>query len=145
MGNNMKQTVIKRAIVVPLLIIYIAILVWLIVFKLYWPPLQTMRSLNVIPFAQSMVNWQGEVQYAEIIFNLVVFIPFGVLLGILMKGKNLPAILFPIFLSTLCIEMIQYVFRIGATDITDIIMNTVGGAVGIGLVTLVGRLAKKTE
>ena len=141
----MKQTVIKRAIVVPLLIIYIAILVWLVVFKLYWPPLQTMRSLNVIPFAQSMVNWQGEVLYEEIIFNLLVFIPFGVLLGILMKGIKFPVILFPIFLNTLCIEMIQYVFRIGATDITDVIMNTVGGAVGIGLVTLVGRLAKKTE
>ena len=93
-----KQTVIKRAIVVPLLIIYIAILVWLIVFKLYWPPQQTMRSLNVIPFAQSMVNWQGEVLYEEIIFNLLVFIPFGVLLGILMKREKFPAILFPIFL-----------------------------------------------
>ena len=33
-------------------------------------------------------------------------------------------------------EALQYVFEIGATDITDLLMNTLGGIAGAGLLIL---------
>ena len=36
-----------------------------------------------------------------------------------------------IFAFSFAVEVIQYVFAIGATDITDVIMNTFGGFIGL--------------
>jgi glycopeptide antibiotics resistance protein len=37
---------------------------------------------------------------------------------------------------SVAVEIIQYIFAIGATDITDVITNTLGGFIGLGLYTL---------
>jgi glycopeptide antibiotics resistance protein len=36
-----------------------------------------------------------------------------------------------IFLTTFLFETIQFIFRLGAFDITDVITNTLGGAIGL--------------
>ena len=39
--------------------------------------------------------------------------------------------------------MIQYVFAVGASDITDVLMNSAGGLLGIGTAVLVEKLSEK--
>ena len=39
--------------------------------------------------------------------------------------------------------MIQYVFSVGASDITDVIMNSAGGIVGIGIAIVIAKLSKE--
>ena len=50
-----------------------------------------------------------------------------------------------IFLISLSIEIIQYAFRIGASDIDDIILNCLGGGIGILIYLLLEKLFKTKE
>lgn len=65
--------------------------------------------------------------------NFVVFIPFGLLLGINFKQTDIWRKLVLIFGFSLVAEIIQFVLAIGATDITDVIANTLGGLAGLML------------
>ena len=115
---------------------YLAILIWLVLFKFSFNISSVLhyhhRSLNLIPFAApSRVN--GRVNFGEITYNCIFFIPLGLLLNInFKKAGSLNKLAFIIAFS-LTAELIQFVFAIGATDITDLIMNTVGGFVGLKL------------
>jgi glycopeptide antibiotics resistance protein len=71
--------------------------------------------------------------------NFVVFIPFGLFLGINLKKASFWRKLAYISIFSLGVEILQFIFAIGITDITDIITNTLGGLVGL----LVYDLGKK--
>ncbi|HEY8600028.1 MAG TPA: VanZ family protein [Thermomicrobiales bacterium] len=119
-----------------LLTAYLAILVWLVLFKFSFniPSIldHHKRSLNVIPFAApSIVN--GGTNFGEIAYNCIFFIPFGVLLNINFKGVRFLPKLASILVFSLTAELTQFIFAIGATDITDVITNTVGGFLGLHL------------
>jgi len=118
-----------------LLALYLVILIWLVLFKLQYNILSVLfnyhhRSLNLIPFAApSIVNGS----FREMIDNVIIFIPFGLLLNVnFKKVEFLPKFAFILVLS-LTFELIQFIFAIGATDITDVITNTVGGFLGLKL------------
>ena len=67
---------------------------------------------------------------SETLENIILFIPFGFMLHFATKKRPSKIILYSLLLS-LCIEVIQPLineFRIG--DITDIINNTLGAAIG---------------
>ena len=107
---------------------YLIVLLWLVLFKFDYHPfavirdLQT-RSLNLIPFAYS--------RYSEMILNVAAFIPFGVMLGVNATKIHFRHQVGLIFAFSLAAEIIQYVLAIGVTDVTDLIMNTLGGLVGL--------------
>lgn len=115
-----------------LFFIYLAALVWIIVFKLQFSisDIDRVRSINFIPFKESVVV-NHEINISEIINNAIIFVPFGIYLKMLKKDWSL----LKDFLTFLCVslffEIIQYVFAIGRSDITDIIENIIGGCTGI--------------
>jgi glycopeptide antibiotics resistance protein len=117
-----------------LLALYLVTLIWLVLFKLSFDILSVLdyhhRSLNLIPFgAPSIVNGS----FREMIDNVIIFIPFGLLLNVNYKKVGfLPKFAF-IMVFSLTVELIQFIFAIGATDITDVITNTVGGFLGLTL------------
>jgi glycopeptide antibiotics resistance protein len=119
-----------------LLALYVMILIWLVLFKLKFNILPVLhyhhRSLNLVPFAApSIVN--GAVDYGEMILNCLFFIPFGLLLNVNFKKTGFLPKLAIIVVFSLTAELIQYIFAIGATDITDVITNTFGGFLGLAL------------
>ncbi len=65
------------------------------------------------------------------IFNCIFFIPFGLLLNVNFKNGGFLRKLSLILFFSLTAEFIQYLFEIGATDITDVITNTFGGFLGL--------------
>ena len=125
-----------------LLVIYLIILLWLVLFKLRFNISSVLnyrhRSLNLIPFAApSKVN--GRIIYGEIIYNCLFFIPFGLLLNVNFKKVGfLPKLAF-IMAFSITVELIQFIFAIGATDITDVITNTLGGLIGLILYNVSNR------
>lgn len=71
--------------------------------------------------------------YRLILLNILMFLPFGIVLPFILnhfKQNVLFSIVFGISLS-LCIEIIQLVFRIGTFEIDDIIFNTFGCLIGL--------------
>ncbi len=115
--------------------LYLFILLWLVFFKFSfdfsWVLAYQTRSLVLNPFADlSHANLQG------MVYNVVVFIPFGLLLSVNLQRATFWRRLAFIILFSLAIEVIQFVFAIGVTDITDVITNTFGGFLGLLLYDL---------
>lgn len=109
---------------------YLLVLLWLVLFKFSYDPVAVLRdfqtrSLNLVPFAFA--------RRGEVLANFLAFIPFGVLLGVNFKQIGLVNRVAVILIFSLVVEVIQYVLAIGATDITDVIMNTLGGLSGVWL------------
>jgi glycopeptide antibiotics resistance protein len=81
----------------------------------------------------------------EVLFNILAFIPFGILLTM-----NAPKIS---FLNKLAIsillsfsfESLQYLLAIGATDITDLITNSLGALLGISFYYLLIKVFSKAK
>jgi len=119
-----------------LLTLYLTTVIWLVLFKMKFniSPVFHLhyRSLNLIPFAApAIVN--GAINYGEMILNCLFFIPFGLLLNVNFKKTGFLRKLVLILGFSLTAEIIQYIFAIGATDITDLILNTLGGFLGLKL------------
>ncbi len=115
-----------------LFVIYLAVMTWIVLFKfaVSADQLPYIRSLNLVPFQESLII-NDRLDLSEIIMNGVVFLPFGIYLAVL-----LPKVPFwKKFLSfagvSLIYEACQYIFAIGASDITDLIMNCAGGCIGV--------------
>lgn len=123
--------------------IYLVILTWIIVFKMQFSfeSLPKIRNINLVPFGESVIV-NGKVDFGEMIDNAIIFIPVGLYLCMLKKdwkfGKKV-GILAGISLT---FEILQFLFGIGATDITDIINNTLGGMLGLGIYQIFCKLLK---
>ncbi|MFF2889288.1 VanZ family protein [Paenibacillus sp. NPDC057967] len=70
--------------------------------------------------------------------NFVAFIPFGIVIPLLFRCRFIRFITLFI-LSITIVEIIQMLSRLGSFDIDDIIINTLGAAVGFGAQRLVRR------
>lgn len=125
-----------------LFVLYLAVLLRITVFRsgfgsyalfshgrlsTYPPFVWLFRTLYTDPFAFAV----------EFVGNLVWFIPFGFLLPMLTKNRNM-TILWTLALSVL-IETAQFAFGVGCSDPTDLILNTAGGAMGYGLFLLLRK------
>ena len=123
----------SKKLTLGLLIFYLVALTWIIVLKMQFPfsgNLPELRNINLIPFGGSLIV-NGEVSFSEIIKNVLVFIPFGILISLLWERKSFVQKILPIVLTSFIFETLQFIFEIGASDITDIISNSFGGVIGI--------------
>lgn len=127
-----------------LLIFYLLALTWIIIFKLQLSPgnLPHMRNINLIPFGESVII-NGEMDLSEIIQNALAFIPFGLFIHVLWEQKSLLKQFIPIICTSLLFEVIQFSFAIGASDITDIISNSLGGVIGIIIAVAISKVTIK--
>lgn len=136
------------------LIFYILFVLWNILFK-YVSPLELFstdryfsRTLNLIPFNDILNGYYNKL---DIFGNIILFIPLGIYINIIMKNnKALKNIyikalknIYIIVVISLLLETIQYIFGIGASDITDIITNTIGGILGIFIYMILKNLFVK--
>ena len=127
--------------------IYFIALTWLILFKLQFSinVIDGGRVINLVPFRGSLGE-NGLIRFSEIRNNIIAFIPFGIYLCMLKSNWSFLKKLIVIAASTTTFEAVQFIFIIGRADITDVLSNTLGGIVGIGLYALLFRLMKgKTD
>lgn len=95
------------------------------------------RSYNLIPFKTIWDYASGDISVSKslvrynILGNMAVFIPYGLYLQVLLKNKVFGKSLLIVLVTSISIEMIQFVFGLGAADIDDIILNACGGIAGI--------------
>ena len=81
---------------------------------------------------------------AEVFWNVVLFIPIGILLMLLVTHRFRFVLSFGcgLFLSA-CIEVIQLVFHRGLFEFDDMVHNTLGTLIGIGIFLFVSVVGKK--
>lgn len=138
---NNKQNRIFTSI---LLCVYGLILIWIVLLKtstiteLRYLPCE--RTLNLIPFHYDI---EVGTHVEEVFLNALVFVPLGLYLCML-GMKAWKAILLGLCLSFV-FEALQYALSIGAADVTDLLMNTLGTAIGVGVYLLLRRICKRPE
>ncbi|AZN42404.1 VanZ family protein [Paenibacillus albus] len=93
-----------------------------------------MKQGNLIPFHEirRTLDDMTDKGLLNLVGNISIFLPFGVLTGFLNSQKRL-TVLTVVALSfalSSALEISQAVFSIGQFDVDDIILNTYGGLVG---------------
>ncbi|MBP3930410.1 MAG: VanZ family protein [Peptostreptococcaceae bacterium] len=138
MKNNRQRNLTRI-----LFAVYFLILVWILLFKMSFSldELYKNRSINLIPFMGSVVA-NGRIYINEIIDNILVFIPIGIYICMLKEDWSILRKISVGFFISLGIEVLQFILAIGATDITDLLGNTLGGIIGIGVFYLFSKLFK---
>ncbi len=93
----------------------------------------------------------NELQMNSMLLNVLVFIPFGFFLyeyvseaGHQAVVKNLKSVIMFTFLLSMSIELAQWILKVGFLELTDMILNTIGAALGATL-AFVGRAVAKTK
>lgn len=93
-------------------------------------------EFNFIPFNYG-IEMSG-------ILNIIFFMPFGFLIsGLWDRFRNLKSAIFMGMIFSLFIEISQMFTRYRASDINDLIMNTLGCAIGYFIYCIVSKIFKK--
>ena len=126
----MFQTTKQRRLSYIVFGVYFILLIWLVLFKFATnlSEIPRMRSINLIPF---YYNQETNTHLREILYNIIVFVPLGVYVQILKEDWEKAKKCMVVLLTSFLFEVVQFVFAIGASDVTDLIGNTIGGIVGI--------------
>lgn len=121
-----------RKTLTALLAVYLVLLVWAILWKVHEPFIgrPDVRGIKLVPFFSG--DGFGASDLVEVLANLALFVPFGIYLAALGVRWKLPIIIG----ASVALEVAQYVLATGSSDVTDVIMNTAGGALGLGLYAL---------
>lgn len=103
------------------------------------------RAFNLIPF-DSYLNYPENSYFIEAaavnVLNIFMFIPLGLLLGLVLMGMTWnKVLLFGLCISFL-IELLQFIFKRGLCETDDIIHNVLGCAVGFAIAKLTLTLTK---
>jgi glycopeptide antibiotics resistance protein len=128
-----------------LFILYLLLLFRMTVFRSSFGsyPLFSHGQILWVPFVSLWKIYQNSVSYFLYLFlgNLVWFVPFGILLPILTKSRA--RTIFYCFLLSLLIETLQYVFGTGVSEVEDLILNTLGGAIGYGIFKIFEKVCNR--
>ncbi len=99
------------------------------------------QSINLVPF--DMIKQHGFT--LNVWGNIIMFIPIGLYLSNFLKGTKWGKVLVGIVGASLSIEVLQYVFKRGSSDIDDLILNTAGGLIGVFIYLVFKVLFKSNE
>lgn len=141
-----------------LFLLYIGIAAILLFFSSYRQEVRFGRNevfteYNLVPFHTIMnyINATGYINTSIVITNLagniLAFMPLGFFLPLLFERYlKFRKTILVVIASTLTVECLQYIFRVGSFDVDDLILNTVGGILGFlvfKVVSLVIRTFKR--
>lgn len=90
-------------------------------------------DLNIIPFRTILyyISLGNLIEFlANVLGNIIIFVPFGFFLCIKERG-NVKITLTACLLFTICIETLQLMLPMRTTDIDDVILNFIGGCIGM--------------
>ena len=105
-----------------------------------------MSMINIVPFKtifgyfQRLMNHtiNTDIVVRNLFVNLVLFLPMGMAVPVLFEKKinKFWKFLLFIVITTFAIEIIQFLTMRGTADIDDIILNSLGGCIGYGIIQI---------
>ena len=106
------------------------------------------RIINTYPFStiQGYFNMNGaflsDFALTNILGNIAIFVPMGIYLSLFTKTMSILRNTTLVGLISLGVEILQYVFAVGMADVDDLILNTVGGLIGVLLFKFLHKIYK---
>lgn len=105
---------------------------------------------NLVPLVEIRRFWIYREQlgafalFTNIFGNVLGFIPYGFILPVICRGlRSGFVIILSGFGLSLCVETIQLVTKVGCFDVDDMILNTLGAAVGYLVFVICDYLRRK--
>jgi glycopeptide antibiotics resistance protein len=104
------------------------------------------RPTNIVPFHSilaSISKNHGSLRsfaMGNVIGNILIFIPMGIYLSLFKKDKRFLGNLIILALISTIVELVQWVWGIGVLDIDDVILNSIGGWLGIIIYKILGLI-----
>lgn len=119
------------------------IYIWLLFEILTMTELNGASGMNLVPFSEILRYEFGTKMFNyNVLGNIIIFIPFGYLIGVYVNPKKVWPVLITTLLTSSVVEFVQ--LRIGRSfDIDDIILNVVGGIIGFLLYIGLSAINKK--
>ena len=128
-----------------LLLLYTTFLLGIAVWRPWAEPVAPFsRQWQLVPFTGTAALWRSGIVPFTFFFvgNIACFVPFGFGLPALTRLRR--AVIPLCFLGSLLIESLQWAFGTGAPQVEDLLLNTLGGALGYALFRAI-RHAKNAE
>ena len=121
---------------------YVVLLVWTVLWKLHVPYVgrDDMRQIKLVPFVAG--GGFGASAPFEVAMNVLIFLPFGVYLGLLVPTWPTCKVAGVLAVASVALEVAEYALAVGSSDVTDVIVNTAGGLAGWAILGLVRRRAE---
>lgn len=138
MSTKTKQAIRKLGMI--LFVLYVLLLIYFLFFSEEYGRAAgeaVPYRYNLVPFVEIQRFWEYREQlgmfalFTNIFGNVIGFLPYGFILPII--GRNMRnGILITVsgFCLSLLVETIQLVTRVGCFDVDDLILNTLGAALG---------------
>jgi len=119
------------------------IYMWLLFEILTMTELNSTSGMNLAPFSEILRYDFGTTMFNyNVIGNILIFLPFGYLIGSYVNPKKCFAVLITTLLTSIAIEFVQ--LRIGRSfDIDDILLNVLGGIIGYLLYIGISAISKR--
>lgn len=111
--------------------LYVAFLLKLLLLS---RPVGSERSINLVPFAsiaQYLTGGSPGMAFGNLAGNVLIFVPVGVYLAFFRGRATVVNNALVVVGLSILVEVVQGVFAIGSSDIDDVILNSLGGVVGI--------------
>lgn len=128
-----------------LLVIYSILIIWVLLFKANIPrfihierdlaiPFRERLTVALVPFQKLILKIKegGSIEPLLFVLNFFLLIPLGILLPFYMQKKSAAA---AIVVFSVGVEFAQLFTCLGGLEITDILMNSLGGFAGIWIYT----------
>lgn len=120
-----------------LFLAYIVFLLYFLIFSEWYGRSGEMDTYryNLVLFQEIQRFWNhreqlGWIAYANLVGNVVIFIPFGFFMPMASRYRSFLLTTFYSFGFSLLVELFQLVTKVGSFDVDDLLLNTVGGMIG---------------
>ena len=104
---------------------------------------------NLVPFREIRRFWVHRAKVGNVIAfvnlagNVIAFLPYGCFLPILNRRFRNGWLTTLMGLGfSLCVEIIQLIFKVGCFDVDDLMLNTLGAALGYAVFWICNRLRR---
>ena len=134
-------------------VLYVLILIYLLFFSEgYGRVAQAEREYryNLVPFVEIRRFWIYRKQlgmfalFTNIFGNVLGFVPYGFVLPVIARRMRSGFfIILSGFSISLTVEVIQLITRAGCFDVDDMILNTLGAALGYGIYAVCDKIRRK--
>ncbi len=129
-------------LLIPVFLIYLLILFIVLFAK---EPVGSFQSVNLVPFGTirryitSREIFVQSFAINNLLGNVALFIPLGIYIG-LFRPKSIGINTLMIAAISAFIEAMQYLLAVGVADVDDVLLNTLGGFLGLLVFRLLERI-----
>lgn len=137
-----------RALAISTFVFYIIIILWITIFKCnieasahsaskFWGHMTIGER-----FAYALSNFNLNDGGWQMDLNVLIFVPYGMLVPFFAKKNISFTTVFTALLSTLTIECVQVITAFGFFTYSDLICNTLGAVIGVIIFAILSRMLK---